>query len=493
MPANVLAPAARIRVGALPLIIAQAFVPKSRFSGMLNAVTLDVMLPVPDKIVFQTPMPVSLRGASFALGGRTLAKGLDLDLDFSVARRGEVVSCELRNLEVRQGSAVLANLTGTGEAVPGARLNAAGKGRLKADVAAVMKQPVLARFAVLSRGSLTTDFKVNAGESLLAKATVTLRNVVASQGNQPLGDVDCSVDAALKTDVSGGTVRIPLTLTVGDHCSDLNIEGSFVRTAANLSFNGKLGSKQIVVNDFQALPALALQNPAANHPAAAPAGGNPPAPQPAADQGGTTALPTTPTPPRDTKPFWKGLDGRFEADLKLVKYGREYTVSGIRCAAVVNDMHLALENLDGKFKDNAFKITAGIDFAAQAPQPYTLSGSIKVPDFDVGAFLRAANPNEAPALEARVAIDAKLSGKGATMPDLVQNANGQIDVTGSKGVLRALGKKGETAGTASALIGLVGAATGSNTAVAVSQFTRELKETPFDRFTMHVERGADWI
>ena len=490
--ANPTATAARIRAGKLPLAVAQVFMPKSKLAGVLNGVAADVMLPAPDQIGVQTTAPISLRGVTVVLDGQTLVKGLDCDFDFSAARRNQAVSGELRRLEVRQGSAVLVKLTAAGKATLGAKFNAAGKGRLEADMAAVMKQPALAASAVLSRGDLVADFEVASGDPLLARATVTLRNLIARQGNQPLGDLDCSVDATLRADASGGTVKIPLTLTVGGRRSDLNIEGSFDRAAAKLSFNGKLGSNQIVVDDFQALSALVPQTPAANPPATKPAGENPAASALATGQGDTIAPTTaTPTAARDTEPFWKGVAGRFAADLKLVKYGRDYTISGIRCAIAADDTHLALENLEGSFEDNAFKITACIDFAARAPQPYTLSGSVKVPGFDVGAFLRAANPNEAPALETRVAIDAKLNGNGATAPDLAQNACGQFDVTGSKGILRALGRKGEVAGAASTLIGLIGAATGSGTAVAAGEFAGELQEMPFDRFTMHVDRGRD--
>ena len=490
--ANPAAAAARIRLGEMPLSTAQVFVPKSKLSGMLNGAAFEVTLPAPDQIGVQTTAPVSLRGVAVALDGQDLVKGLDLDLDFTAAKRDQAVSGELRCLEVRQGSAVLAKLTAAGGATLSGKSNATGKGRLEADVAAVMEQPALAGFAVLSRGSLTADFEITLGDPVLARATVALRNLIARQGSQALGDLDCSVDASLKADASGGTVKIPLTLTAGGRRSDLNIEGSFDRTAGKLSFNGKLGGNQIVVDDLQALVALAPQTPASNPPAPKPAGGNPPAPAPEAGQDSPATAPAaTPTAARDTEPFWKGIGGRVEADLKLVKYGSDYAVSGIRCTAAVDDTRLALENLEGRFKDNAFKITAGINFAAKEPQPYTLTGSVKVPGFDVGAFLRSANPNEAPALETEVSIDAKLNGTGGTAPDLTQNAFGQCDVTGSKGTLRALGKKGEVAELASAALGLLGALKGSDTTVAAGEFAGELRQMPFDRFTMHVDRGRD--
>ena len=489
--ANPAAVAARIRLGELPLALAEPMVPKSDFSGTLSGATFEINLPADDQIAVQTAGPVSLRGISVAIGGKPLVKDLDLDIDLSAAKRGGTMSADVRRIELRQGTAVLIKLTGSGEATRGAALNASGKGRLDADLAALMRQPALSMAAVLSRGNLAADFKVVSGDPLKVKAGVVLRNLIARQGDQPLGDFDCQVDASLKADCSAGTVKIPLALSVGGRRSDLTFDGSFSRNASALSFTGKLGSAQIVVDDFQALAALAPQSPAAIAPAEPkPAGGNQETPKPAAGQG--TAAPEAAAPARDTEPFWKGIKGRFDADLKLVKYGRDYTVRDIRCAAAIDETRLALNNLEGKFKDNAFRITAGITFTAADPRPYTMTGSVSIPGFDVGGFLRAANPKEAPAIETKVTIDAKLNGRGATVPDLAQNAYGQFDVSGTKGVLRALSNKGRNAaGLASAGLGLLGAARGSDTSSALGELTGYLNEMPFDHLAMRVNRGAD--
>jgi len=142
--------------------------------------------------------------------------------------------------------------------------------------------------------------------------------------------------------------------------------------------------------------------------------------------------------------------------------------------------------------DGTGDVPVRIAFAAKDPQPYTLTGSINIPGFDVGAFLRAANPKEAPALETRLAIAAKLNGRGQTLPDLVQNVHGELDLSGSKGILRALGNKGrQAAGIASVGLRLLGAVAGSDTSSALGELTGYLNEMPFDHFTMHVNRGAD--
>ncbi|MBI4623241.1 MAG: hypothetical protein HY736_08485 [Verrucomicrobia bacterium] len=178
-------------------------------------------------------------------------------------------------------------------------------------------------------------------------------------------------------------------------------------------------------------------------------------------------------------------------DLKKVIYGRDYVIGGIRGSAVVTDTRFALDSLEGKFKNNPFKVNAGLTFTARQPQPYALTGNANVSNLDIGEILRAASPNENPALETKVTVAAKLNGNGPTLPGLVENIYGQFDITGSRGVLRALGRKGQTVGALSTIVGLIGAARGSDTTVAAAELAAELNEMRFDKFTMHVDRGAD--
>jgi hypothetical protein len=274
-----------------------------------------------------------------------LAKGLDLDLDFSAAKRGDILSADVCQVEVRQGSTVLARLAAAGEATLGAQLNASSKGKLEVDLAAVMKQPGLASSLLLSRGNLTADFEVVSGDPVQVKAKVALRNLMTRQGNQPLGDLDCPLTATLKADGSAGTVKLPLTLAVGDRRSDLTLDGTFSRAAATWSFSGKIGSNQLVVDDFKALAALAPQGPASSEPAASkPAGGDAAPSKPPGEKAGTsipaaaqgTAAPAAAAAPaRDIDPFWKGMGGRIDGHLKSVKYGRDYTISDIDCGAAI--------------------------------------------------------------------------------------------------------------------------------------------------------------
>jgi hypothetical protein len=180
--------------------------------------------------------------------------------------------------------------------------------------------------------------------------------------------------------------------------------------------------------------------------------------------------------------------------MKRILYGKDYVISGVRGTAVITDSKLSLDGLEGKFKENPFKLAAGVTFAASQPKPYALSGAMNVSNFDVGEILRAANPAEPPALETKLTVNAKLAGNGLNVTDLAKNVYGQFDLSGTKGVTRMLARKGtagQTVGLASTALSILGAARGSDTTSALGALAGALNEMNFDQLTMKVERGED--
>ncbi|HVS52573.1 MAG TPA: hypothetical protein VHD62_09470 [Opitutaceae bacterium] len=478
--ANVSAPIALVRLGEVPLAWAQAFVPNSQFTGSLAGATLELTARGLDELTVNTTAPLALRGVGAILHGQPLAQALDATVDFTATKRGETIDYIVRRFEIKQGGASFLTFAATGRARSGAKLDATAKGNLTLDASALSNQPAAAKFATLARGKITATFDATLADTIQLTAQVGASGLVARASNQPLGDLEFKLKADVKTDGTGA-IAAPLTLTNSGRRSDLTIDGKLGRTANEFSFNGKLSSAQLVVDDFQALAALA---PSAPSTASAPA-----ANAPANSRASNSPAPVAIKP--DAQPFWQGVAGHVDVDLKKIQYGRDYVVEGITGGATISAQRLALENLGGKMKDNAFKVTGAVTFTPKQPQPYTLSGSADVGGLDVGAILRAANPTEKPALETILTLTAKAEGHGATLADLAQNVYGAFDVKGGKGTLRALGRKGETIGTVSSIVGLLGQARGSDTTVAVGELGRELDEMAFDTLTMHVERAAD--
>ncbi len=462
------ATAARVRLGEVPLAWAEAFVANAKFAGVVSGATLEISFRSPEDVTVVTAEPLILRGVGATMEGKAMVQALDLHAELTATKRGDAITFELRKMELTQGKSSLLGLTASGEAQLKAKLILVAKGNLDADVAALMKQPAAAQFATLTRGRLTTAFEANVGETIQAKATVAARNLVARQNNQALGDLEMTISANVKADGSG-TVTMPLTLARANRKSDLAIDATFGQSADKKSFlfTGKVASNQLFVDDFQPLAALA------------PAGEKP-----------KTPAPTT-KPTRDAQPFWAGAQGKVQMDLIRVVSGPTYVVSPLRGSAIITPSQITLEGLEGRFNENPFKSNATITFNAQQPKPYTLVGSADVTNFDVGAILRTSNPKEKPAMETKLNVTARLNGNGATIGDLATNIYGKFDLTGSQGVLRALGRRTEAASIGSTVLGLAGALTGSNQTSAIAEVTAAFAELKFDTFKMQVERGAD--
>lgn len=485
------ATAARIRLGEIPLAWAEAFVTNAKLGGSLAGAGFDVSFRSADDATLTATEPLTLRGVTAALDGKPVLQGVDLLADLTATKRGDVIRYELRRFELRQGNLALASAAASGEVRLGEKFAIAAKGKLEADIPALMNQPVAAPYASLSRGKLTTDFDVNLADAMDAKAVVVARGLVAREKNQPLGDLQLDVTASLKPDGTG-TFNVPLTLAQPSRRSDLVLQGSFgkARDDQSLVLAANIASNQLFVDDFQLLAGAA---PATDKPAAT--SSTRPTTQPTTPrQPGASAGPgaggTMPAA-KDTVPFWQGVQGKVQLDLKRVVYGKDYVISPVRGTATITPNRIALDGLEGRFNENPFKSAAAVTFNAAQPKPYALTGSADVSNFDVGAFLRAATPNEKPAMEGRVNVGARLNGTGANVGDLAKNVYGRFDLTGSNGVLRALGRKAEVASAASTILGIAGALTKSNTTSAFAELTAAFAELSFDSFKMQVERGAD--
>ena len=484
--------AARVRLGEIPLAWAEPFVAKSKFAGALNGGTLEVTMRSVDDLTLTTSEPVTVRGVSATIDGKPMAQSLDLFANLTATKRGNTIAYEVRKVELKQGDASLATLAVAGEVTLGGKsLVVSAKGNLDADVVALMRQPVLAPYATLSRGRVSAAFDANLAEAIQTKAVISAKNLVAKQDSRALGDLDLKLDASMKADGTG-TINLPLTLASAARKSDVSIVGAFgkAQNKDTFLFTGKITSSNFIVDDFQPLASLA--------PAGEPAK---PAPMPAPRTPTTVVrAPTSSapardaTPGRDTAPFWKAVNGKVDVDLKHIVYGKDYVISNVRGTAMITDSKLSLDGLEGRFKENPFKLAGGVTFAANQPKPYALSAAADVQNFDVGAFLRAANPNEKPALETKATVTARLSGNGGTIGDLGKNAYGKFEVTGTKGVMYLLERKG-SAGTAVNIasfgLAILGAARGSDTATALSELTRMLNSVAFDSVKMQIERAPD--
>ncbi|OIR04384.1 putative assembly protein [mine drainage metagenome] len=484
-PADPARDLARIELGAVPLSWAETYVPNARLSGELQGASFTIGLRSLKDIRISTTKPVELHGVGVVLAGRPLLRGLDLSAEFNAADRDDTVHYEVSRLDVTDGTHPVLHLAASGAAGLGASHEIAAKGTLHVDLPALMRQPAAPAGVALSGGVLDSTFDATLSNLIRAKASLTIRNLVSANGGQPLGDVDLGVDASLG---GGGADRlhIPFKLTKGGRTSDVLVDGTLSRANGTIGFDGTITSSNLFVDDLKALAALAPQADTTAQPAAA---------QESVGATGSESAPAVsqaPAPARDTHPFWTGASGKVQVRFDKITHGTNYIVSGIKGSAEATPTRLALDGLSGSLNGNPFQVGAAVTFDAHQPQPYNLTSTVKVTNFDVGAFLKAADPDDPPQLESKVSVNADLQGQGANLGALAQSVRGSFDVTGSQGVLRALGRKTGTAvNVVSTLVGLFGAARGSQGTVAVADLAQKLNELPFDTFTLHAERGAD--
>lgn len=494
-------PAARVKWGMIPLAWAQPYVAQSKLSGELSAGTIEVTLQGVDAYAVRATENIALRGASVAMNGQEFLRGADFSTDLDATWKGGTLFAAIKRLEVRQGDASVLLASFSGEATPpvaGKTLRAKGLGQLDADFSVLAKQPALAAQLPLIRGTVSAKFDGFMADGVEGRVNIVAKNMVAREGALALGTMELSVDAKLDANNSGA-VRIPFIVTKEGRRSDLLIDGKVGVKPGAISFDGRITGDQLIVDDLQAFAALgAPPPPTAASLQKSPSLTPPPtqrAPAPAPRAPATTVAAKPVGPIKDTTPPWAGFAGRVDLNLKAIKQGTGVTLKDLRGAIAVAPERLAVENISGSLNGNPFKVATLLTFDVKLPRPYSLAGSVDVPGFDVGEFLRKADPSTPAALETKFTVAAKFNGTAATLPEFADRIMGQFEFKGSKGVLRALNKKAETTSVVTGALGFLAAAAGKGQLAggltAASRLAAQLKDIPFDAITVQAERGAD--
>lgn len=481
--------AARVRWGTLPLAWAEPYVAQSKFAGQLVAGAIEVTLSGVDTYAVRALEAIALRGATVAINGAEFIRGADFSTDLGATWKAGTATADIKRLELKQGTTSLLVAAVSGEATPGKALRAKGRGQIDADFAALAKQPALAAHLPLLRGAVTVKFDASMADGVQATLNILAKDLVAREASQALGTLDLAVEAALDANNSG-TMRIPLVVTKSGRRSDLLIDGKVGLKPGAISFDGRITGDQLLVDDLQAFAALG-----APPPAPAPTTAKPIAPVSAPRSATPNSPPKLFGPIKDTAPVWAGFSGRIELNLKSVKQGTGVTLNDLRGALAATPERLTVENISGSLNGNPFKVATLLTFDVKQPRPYLLNGSLEVPGFDVGAFLRNAEPNTPPPLETTFTVASKFNGTAANVGEFADRLMGQFEFKGSKGILRALNRKAETTSAVTGLLGLAAGLAGqqglAQGLVGASELAQLLKDMPFDGITIQVERGAD--
>jgi hypothetical protein len=293
-----------------------------------------------------------------------------------------------------------------------------------------------------------------------------------------------AVQATAAQDAAGsGRLALPLTLDHGGRRSQLTLAGEWTLTDRAKTVNARLTGDTVHLQDLGALAALV---PESDAPAAAtPTSGD-------KNRAKAKAAPAAPLlAAKDERAFWAGVEGRVEVDFKrLVLESEELT--GLQAVLVCNAQTLTLEKLTARTRSAPLDAKVAVTFDAAKSAPYGLRGSCTFPGFDLGAWLRAANPAEEPVLESVLDVAAKLEGQGANLAELLHGVRGDFTLKGGPGVLRIKDKRVEAASALGGLVlGLLSKEKQKPVVAAGAQLLEEMREFRFERIDLSLLRAED--
>lgn len=479
-------PLARVAVSGVPLEWLRPWLDGWQVSGDLAGGEVLVQTDGTDNLALETVRPFAFRDLRVARDGKLYADELQGELALKARGSRERVQIDTVSMDLRRGAESFLRLAGAFSYFAGADARFEGNGRFEADAVRLLALPPLAAYATLAHGRLSGDGEFSYGAKPRAKLNLRGRELVGREGAVAWGNVGIAADVSTADDGTM-TFTLPVTVDNAGRKSVLQLGGTLRTAAAPSTVSAALTADQVYLDDLRALATLARGVPEAE-----------PAAKPAAPKGTNgTAKTETPAPPKpDAKPAWAGLTGRLDVDVKRIS-GEDYEISGLKTALALEPERVALEKLEGRFKDSPLSAAGALTFTAGKPEPYALQATFSFPGFDTGAFFKAVEPSRPPVLETTGTMKAELRSQGATLPATLAATKGGFELTAGKGVYRGLGRMTEKVSTAVAigqnLLGLIGRGSEKtdSAAAAVSEIAAYLGEIPFESVVVRAQRGED--
>lgn len=353
-----------------------------------------------------------------------------------------------------------------------------------ADLAALGAQPAFASLAVLASGRASGEVRAAvSSQGTQVEARSTVNSLVARVGNEALPIANLSL-RALRDTTGRLSVEVPVLLDRLGQRSDLKFTLGAGREGDEWTVNARLTGDHLELADLVALAALA--------------GGGSSRPGPVAVTAKSPARPIE----ADARPAWAGLRGQLEIDVKEIVRGSTWTATGLRGRARLASDRLSLLELTSKVNTNGdFGAKGELTFTGGA-RPYALQGDFSLSEFDVGALLKAFDPERPPTLEGVFTVKGRVAGAGATLDDTLARTRGSFELSSQRGVFRGLRRTSEKVSVATKAVDAVaalGSLLGSSKVKAaaekvagqtyqIDQLAQALAELPFHQFGIRAQR-----
>ena len=402
------------------------------------------------------------------LDGQPLLKALDLSLTASADYTPQGWQVELAPLAAASQGTGLLTVEGRIGQLAGEHQPVKAAGKWTGQLAALLAQPIAARFAVLTGGEMQGDFVASLGTRKEFQLRLAL-NRLAAAGASALPAI--IADVRVNRDPDGRiTFNAPLRFERDDRKSDLVFSGTCLPGPAGLKVDARAVSDLLALEDAQVL--------------VAPFSGAPPV---SAGAGGTAA---------PSAPVWAGVSGQLALALKKVVYHGKFQVTDVTGVLRLGAAALTLEEGRGGFgSDSDVKLTGGVTFNPGAAQPYALAADFALNNFDTVPAFRAIDPTRLPTVEARINLTSRLTAGATTLADLAGRTRGDLLITSKGGIFRGLSadltdRIQKTQSRVTAIASFLGVVPDDyvNKTKILSDIAKALSEIPFDQLSVTASR-----
>ena len=427
---------------------------------------------------------LSAAGLSVARDGQPLLRSVDFSLYASADYTPQGWQLEIAPLTLGGPEATLlvieakaGQLAGTGEPIKVV-------GKFSSHLPTLLAQPFVHSAARLTAGEANGTFNAASLEQRKEiQATLSLTNLAVDPKLTP--EKLPTISADVRADVvSTGTisVNVPLVLERDGRKSDLTLTGTLLPNSGNVTVNAQVTSKQLFVEDAKILAA------------------------PLASTGAETTGTTTPAAPAPAAiaPPWAGVYGQLSLALKSVVYSGTFSATDVTGTLRIDAGAVKLEGVRASLGESGdAKLSGGVTFDAKTAQPFALAADLAVNEFDPVPLFHALNPGQPATVEGKFTVASKLSGRAASLGDLMLGAHGDFQLSSKGGVFRGLpvnySAKVENTGKIAAGVALLGNALGAVTgrkeygdiagkAQALSEFSKLLAAIPYDQLNLVLTR-----
>lgn len=485
-------PLFRLALASLPFDLIDVLVPEMSISAGNSGAEFELFFdPNTEAVSLLTKTPFFIENLSLANAEGPLLEQVSLSLTPFLKAQNNEAEFGIEQLSITDASGDLVSLQqkmyaspDAAEGIPEFLMESTGE----VNLAGLLRQPLLADLNNLNQGNLNYSLTAKA---LPPKVDLILNTrftdgIIASTG-ESIGTLalDFKVEAEELNDDEGKVSLMgPLTLTVGDRVSDLNVDSSFSLTEDLISGVTSLQSTLLDIDDFQRL-AEAFSPPREEAPLV----------ERIQDIRGRIADFRAEKEPVEEKEEFslEGIAADFSIKLEQVRFQQIPLLTDFSFQSRLDRSGIQIETLEARLREAVLGVSGGLLLRDQPDQPpFRLGLGLQLANLDLGRLLRELQPDRKPTLDTTLSLNGRIASDGPDLGAVLRGIGGQFAVEAGEGKLRALRREG-TSGTAAsiggAVLGAVGRRSGEGSgAQAVNEIADLFAEIPFEQFRMQLER-----